>query len=138
MRPQNTQNIQKEDFPLKEESYAILGAVFAVYGEMGCGFLEAVYQECLERELRERQIPFTPQPVLSIAYKGQSLRQTYQPDLICFDKIVLELKAVTGLAPEHRAQLHNYLKATGLPVGYLVNFGHYPKVEFERVVRTSR
>jgi GxxExxY protein len=138
MRPQNTQNMQKEDFPLKEESYAILGAVFAVYGEMGCGFLEAVYQECLERELRERQIPFTPQPVLSIAYKGQSLRQTYQPDLICFDKIVLELKAVTGLAPEHRAQLHNYLKATGLPVGYLVNFGHYPKVEFERVVRTSR
>jgi GxxExxY protein len=132
------QNMQKEDFPLKEESYAILGAVFAVYGEMGCGFLEAVYQECLERELRERQIPFTPQPVLSIAYKGQSLRQTYQPDLICFDKIVLELKAVTGLAPEHRAQLHNYLKATGLPVGYLVNFGHYPKVEFERVVRTSR
>jgi len=138
MRPQNMQNMQKEDFPLKEESYAILGAVFAVYGEMGCGFLEAVYQECLERELRERQIPFTPQPVLSIAYKGQSLRQTYQPDLICFDKIVLELKAVTGLAPEHRAQLHNYLKATGLPVGYLVNFGHYPKVEFERVVRTSR
>ena len=138
MRPQNTQNMQKEDFPLKEEGYAILGAVFAVYGEMGCGFLEAVYQECLERELRERQIPFTPQPVLSIAYKGQSLRQTYQPDLICFDKIVLELKAVTGLAPEHRAQLHNYLKATGLPVGYLVNFGHYPKVEFERVVRTSR
>ena len=138
MRPQNTQNMQKADFPLKEESYAILGAVFAVYGEMGCGFLEAVYQECLERELRERQIPFTPQPVLSIAYKGQSLRQTYQPDLICFDKIVLELKAVTGLAPEHRAQLHNYLKATGLPVGYLVNFGHYPKVEFERVVRTSR
>ena len=138
MRPQNMQNMQKEDFPLKEEGYAILGAVFAVYGEMGCGFLEAVYQECLERELRERQIPFTPQPVLSIAYKGQSLRQTYQPDLICFDKIILELKAVTGLAREHRAQLHNYLKATGLPVGYLVNFGHYPKVEFERVVKTSR
>ena len=138
MRPQNTQNMQKEDFPLKEESYAILGAVFAVHGEMGCGFLEAVYQECLERELRERQIPFTVQSVLSIAYKGQNLRQTYQPDLICFDKIILELKAVTELAPEHRAQLHNYLKATGLPVGYLVNFGHYPKVEFERVVRTSR
>jgi len=72
MRPQNTQNIQKEDFPLKEESYAILGAVFAVYGEMGCGFLEAVYQECLERELRERQIPFTPQPVLSDSRKNDS------------------------------------------------------------------
>jgi len=137
-KPQNTQNTQNEDFPLKEESYAILGAVFEVYREMGCGFLEAVYQECLERELRIRQIPFTAQQALSITYKGQSLRQTYQPDLICFDKIILELKAVTELAPEHRAQLHNYLKATNLPVGYLVNFGHHPKVEFERVVRTKQ
>ncbi len=136
MKPQNTQKAQKEDFPLKEESYAVLGAVFEVYQEMGCGFLEAVYQECLERELRLRQIPFASQPVLTIPYKGESLRQTYQPDFICFDKIILELKAVTQLAPEHRAQLHNYLKATGLPVGYLINFGHYPKVEFERVVRT--
>lgn len=143
MRPQNEekgekpQNTQKtEEFPLKEESHAILGAVFEVYREMGCGFLEAVYQECLQRELRMRQIFFTAQPVLVIAYKGQSLRQTYQPDFICFGKIILELKAVTELAPEHRAQLHNYLKATGLPVGYLINFGHYPKVQFERVVRT--
>ncbi len=135
-KPQNTQNRQKEDFPLKEEGYAVLGAVFAVYEEMGCGFLEGVYQECLERELQERQIPFSVQPVLSIVYKGQRLRQTYQPDLICFDRIILELKAVTELAPEHRAQLHNYLKATGMPVGYLVNFGHYPKVQFERIVRT--
>lgn len=136
MKPQNTQNTQKEDFLLKDECYAILGAVFEVYQEMGCGFLEAVYQECLERELRLRQIPFTSQPVLTILYKGENLRQTYQPDLICFGQVVLELKAVTQLAPEHRAQLHNYLKATGLPVGYLINFGHYPKVEFERVVRT--
>ena len=137
MRPQNTQNMQKEEFPLKDEGYAILGAVFEVYQEMGCGFLEAVYQECLERELHLRQVPFITQPVLSIAYKGHPLRQSYQPDLICFDKIVLELKAVSELAPEHRAQLHNYLKATGLPVGYLINFGHYPKVEFERIVRTK-
>ncbi len=121
---------------MKEEGYAVLGAVFAVYEEMGCGFLEGIYQECLERELQERQIPFSAQPVLSIFYKGQCLRQTYQPDLICFDKIILELKAVTELSPEHRAQLHNYLKATGLTVGYLVNFGHYPKVQFERIVRT--
>jgi GxxExxY protein len=138
MKPQNTQNRQNEDFPLKEEGYAVLGAVFSVYEEMGCGFLEAVYQECLEKELRERQIPFSAQPVLSIVYKGQCLRQTYQPDLICFDKIILELKAVTELSPEHRAQLHNYLKATGLTVGYLVNFGHYPKVQFERIVRTRQ
>jgi len=124
MRPLN------EDFPLKEEGHAILGAVFEVYKEMGCGFLEAVYQECLERELRLRSIPFAAQATLSIPYKGQNLRQAYQPDFICFDKIILELKAVTQLASEHRAQIHNYLKATGMAVGYLINFGHYPKVEF--------
>jgi len=126
----------RDDFLLKDECYTILGAVFEVYQEMGCGFLEAVYQECLERELGLRKIPFTSQPTLTISFKGENLRQTYQPDLICFGQIVLELKAVTQLAPEHRAQLHNYLRATGLPVGYLVNFGHYPKVEFERVVKT--
>jgi GxxExxY protein len=135
-KPQNTQNVQKKDFLYKEEGYAILGAVFAVYEEMGCGFLEAVYQECLEKELRERHIPFVSQRSLAIVYKGQNLLQTYEPDLICFDKIIVELKAVTELAPEHRAQLHNYLKATGLSVGYLVNFGYYPQVEFERIVRT--
>jgi GxxExxY protein len=125
-----------ENFPHKEEGYAILGAVFEVYQEMGCGFLEVVYQECLERELRLRSIPFTAQATLNIPYKGENLRQAYQPDFICFDKIILELKAVTQLAPEHRAQMHNYLKATGMAVGYLINFGHYPKVEFERTVRT--
>jgi GxxExxY protein len=130
MRPLN------EDFPLKEEGHAILGAVFEVYKEMGCGFLEAVYQECLERELHSRSIPFAAQATLSIPYKGQNLRQAYQPDFICLDKIILELKAVTQLASEHRAQIHNYLKATGMAVGYLINFGHYPKVEFERIVRT--
>ncbi len=129
--------VPSEEFPLKDEGYAILGAVFEVYREMGCGFLEAVYQECLERELRLRKIPFVAQPVLTLAYKGDPLRQSYQPDLVCFGQIVVELKAVTQLAPEHRAQLHNYLKATGLPVGYLVNFGHYPKVQFERIVRTA-
>ena len=84
-----------------------------------------------------RKIPFTTQPVLSIDYKGEALGQTYQPDFICYDRIILELKAVSRLAPEHRAQLHNYLKATGMTVGYLINFGHYPKVEFERIVKTE-
>ncbi len=83
MEPQNTQNTPKKTFLLQEEGYALLGAVFEVYTEMGQGFLDAVYQECLERELRLRAIPFTPQPVLGIAYKGWNLRQTYQPDLIC-------------------------------------------------------
>ena len=128
--------VQDEGFPLKNEGHAILGAVFEVYQEMGCGFLEAVYQECLEREFRLRSIPFSAQAMLKIPYKGENLRQTYQPDFICYDKIILELKAVSQLAPEHQAQVHNYLKATGLQVGYLINFGHYPKIEFERIVRT--
>jgi len=118
----------------KDESYAIQGAIFEVYREMGCGFLEAVYQECLQRELRERNIPFVTQPVLSLRYKGDNLEQCYQPDLICYDKIILELKAVKEIAPVHEAQLHNYLKASGLRLGLLVNFGHYPKVEIKRII----
>lgn len=119
----------------EKESYAILGACFEVYKEMGCGFLEPVYQECTEVELRARNVPFRAQPELAIAYKGAALKHRYVPDLICFDKIVVELKAVTALTDEHRAQLHNYLKATGLKLGLLVNFGHYPKLEYERIIR---
>jgi len=120
---------------LEEETYAILGACFEVYKDKGCGFLEAVYQECLELELGLRKIPFRAQADLKLDYKGHLLKQRYQPDFICFDKIVLEIKAVSALADEHRAQLHNYLKATGLKVGLLVNFGHHPGVEHERIVR---
>jgi GxxExxY protein len=121
----------------REESYTILGACFAVYKEKGCGFLEAVYQECLDLELAARHIPFVAQPQLQLEYRGQVLRQFYQPDFLCYDKIVVELKAVGGLAPEHRAQLINYLKATRLEFGLHVNFGHYPGVEYERIVCTQ-
>src|SRR5436190_15931954 len=98
----------------KEESYKIIGACFEVYREKGCGFLEAVYQECMEIELRLQGIPYVPKKSLTLEYKSCPLRSTYEPDFICHDKIVLELKAVTDLADEHRAQVHNYLKATGL------------------------
>ena len=108
---------------------------FEVYKDKGCGFLEAVYQECLEIELGFQQLPFLPQSELQLTYKGKILKQRYVPDFICFDKIILEIKAVSKLADEHRAQVHNYLKATGYKVGMLVNFGHYPKVEHERIVR---
>lgn len=118
-----------------EETHALLGACFEVYKEKGSGFLEAVFQECLEFELSDRKIPYKVQPQLSLEYKGRLLKQTYQPDFICFEKIVMEIKAVSKLADEHRAQVHNYLKATGLRVGLLVNFGHYPLVEHERIVR---
>ncbi|MFZ5493852.1 MAG: GxxExxY protein [Verrucomicrobiota bacterium] len=116
------------------ETHALLGACFEVYKEKGCGFLEAVFQECLELELADRKIPFQAQPLLNLEYKGRPLKQKYQPDFVCFGKVVLEIKAVSKLTDEHRAQLHNYLRATGLRVGLLVNFGHFPLVEHERIV----
>src|SRR5688572_12207225 len=96
-----------------EETHALLGACFEVYRNKGCGFLEAVFQECLELELADRRIPFKAHPALQVEYKGRVLRQTYQPDFLCFDKVILEIKSVTKLADEHRAQVHNYLRATG-------------------------
>jgi GxxExxY protein len=116
----------------KEESYLIQGAIFEVYREMGCGFLEAVYQECLEKEFLFRAIPFIAQPELLLTYKGESLKQRYKPDFICYDKIIVELKALKQTAPEHEAQLINYLKATNMKLGLLVNFGTYPKVNITR------
>jgi len=117
----------------KNESYAIQGAIFEVYREMGTGFLEAVYQECLEIELKKRNIHFVAQPELSLNYKGKPLKQKYQPDIICYDKIIVELKTVKTIAPEHKAQVLNYLKATNMRLGLLVNFGAYPKASITRL-----
>jgi GxxExxY protein len=124
----------KTDILYKEESYKIVGACFEVYREKGCGFLESVYQECMEIELRLQGIPHTVQKPLALEYKSCLLHSTYIPDFVCYDRIVLELKAVAELADEHRAQLQNYLRATGLKLGLLVNFGHYPKAQVERIV----
>ena len=118
----------------EEESFRIRGAIFEVYRVMGCGFLEAVYQECLEKEFYRQGIPFVVKRELILHYKGDQLVQTYQPDFICFERIIVELKAAKELGNDHRAQVHNYLKATGFELGLLVNFGHYPKVEIERIV----
>lgn len=117
-----------------EESYRIMGACFEVYRDKGCGFLEAVFQECLELEFGDESIPFCAQPSLALSYKGRQLKQTYSPDFVCFNKIILELKAVKELTDEHRAQVQNYLAATGMKLGLLVNFGHYPKLQVERIV----
>ncbi|MBQ9446163.1 MAG: GxxExxY protein [Victivallales bacterium] len=125
-------NPEYESF-FKEECYAIQGAIFEVYKMFGCGFLESIYQESLELELRLRQIPFVAQPVLFLNYKGVQLQQTYKPDFICYGQIIMELKAASNLASEHEAQLLNYLKATNFKLGLLVNFGHYPKVEIKRI-----
>jgi len=118
-----------------EESYRIVGRCFEVYNELGCGFLEAVYQECLALEFQDQSIPALGQQALKLKYKQHTLKSSYTPDFICFQKIIVELKAIKELTDSHRAQVHNYLKATGYKLGLLVNFGQYPKVVYERIVR---
>jgi len=118
----------------ENESFLIRGAIFEVYREMGCGFLEAVYQECLEKEFSIRNIPFQSQQQIHIQYKGKILEQYYKPDFICFDKTILEIKAVNHIQSVYKAQLLNYLHATKYRLGLLINFGHFPKVEIERIV----
>lgn len=119
----------------KDEAYQVLGACFEVYKDKGSGFAEPVYQECLEIELLARGIPFTARELLRLEYKGQPLKKRYRPDFVCFGLIIIEIKAVSRLTDEHRSQLHNYLKATGLKLGLLANFGHYPLLEHERIIR---
>jgi GxxExxY protein len=120
------------------ESYAILGACFNVYKSLGCGFLEPVYQESLEIELEYLHIPFQAQCELMVKYRDRVLKHRFKADLICYDKIIIELKAVSNIVDEHRAQILNYLNATRLQLGLLVNFGHYPKLQYERFILTDR
>lgn len=116
------------------ETHAILGVCFEVYREKGCGFLEDVYQECLEIEFEIRGVPFAIKPPLDLEYKGRKLRKKYEPDFTCYGKVLLEIKAAKTLEDSHRAQLMNYMRATGIRVGLLVNFGHHPKAQHERFV----
>ena len=106
-----------------EKTYKIIGCALEVHKELGCGFLEAVYQEALEKEFISQGVPFKSQPVIRIAYKGKPLEKTYQPDFVCFDEVIVEIKAISGLSGIEEAQLINYLKATELKVGLLLNFG---------------
>jgi GxxExxY protein len=118
----------------KSESYAVIGACMAVYKEKGCGFLEPVYHECLEIEFELQQIPFLSKPPQTLRYRGRTLVQTFSPDFLCHGKIILEIKAASALVDEHRAQVLNYPSATCSELGLLVNFGHYPKLEYERLL----
>lgn len=118
----------------QQEGYDFMAAVFDVHNEMGHGFLEEVYHESLELELTQRGIAYVSKPKLALFYKGQLLKKQYEADLIVIGEIVVELKAVKALLPEHEAQLINYLRATGKRVGYLVNFGSFPKLEWKRFV----
>ncbi|HMS39018.1 MAG TPA: GxxExxY protein [Pyrinomonadaceae bacterium] len=115
-----------------EESYKIIGACFEVYKQKGCGFTEPVYQDCLKIEFRLQGIPFVFEPKINLEYKGEILDSYFKPDFVCFDKIIVELKAVATLIDEHRAQTINYVNATNYDLGLLVNFGHFPKIEHER------
>ena len=115
----------------------MIGACFEVYNAKGCGFLEPVYHECLAIEFEHQRIPEISKPALTLSYRSRTLMQTYNPDFVCFEKIVLELKTVSKLIDEHRAQVLNYLNATGFELGSLVNFGHYPGLEYERIAKTQ-
>ena len=114
-----------------EETYALRGALFEVYREIGNGLREEVYQQCLERELAMRSIPFEAKKELRIFYKGEPIEKTYIPDFLCYGKIILELKAVSVITQEHRSQILNYLHITGYQLGLLANFGSYPKMQVE-------
>ncbi|MEP6703513.1 MAG: GxxExxY protein [Acidobacteriota bacterium] len=120
----------------KELSYRIIGACFEVYKQKGCGFTEPVYQECLGIEFSLQKIPFVAQPELRLEYKGTPLTQYFKPDFICFDRILIEIKALQNLLDVHRSQALNYLNATHFDLVLLVNFGHHPLVEYERIVNT--
>lgn len=112
-----------ENFIYKEESYAIRGAIIAVSRELGCGFFERVYQDALEYEFRERGIPYEREKNIRIMYKGKPLGEPYRADFVCYGKIIVELKAVKELEDVFRAQILNYLRATNMKLGFLVNYG---------------
>ena len=121
------------DLIYKEESYKIIGACIEVHKELGCGFLEAVYQEALEIEFKNQGIPFEREKELKIYFKGIELRKRYNADFVCYGKIILETKAAKELCDNHRAQIINYLKATKMKLGLLVNFGE-TSLKYERFI----
>lgn len=123
---------------LKQEGYDLMGAAFEVYNVLGYGMAEEIYQQSMEIELGLRSIPFLSKAVVDVAYKGRELTTKYQPDLIVFGQIIVELKAVKALAPEHEAQLFNYLRISKKQVGYLINFGSANELEWKRFVVTAK
>ena len=118
----------------KDESYKIVGAAMNVYNALGCGFLESVYQEALAIEFKHEGVPFEAEKEVRIFYSGVELKQTYKPDFFCYDRIIIELKAVSTIDASHRAQLYNYLKATQCRLGLLINFGNSNGLQVERKV----
>jgi len=120
----------------KNEVYGIIGAAMDVYNTLGDGFLEPVYQEALEIEFGKRKIPLVPQREISICYKDVNLKKSYLADFLVYDKLIVEIKAVNDLTDRDEAQLLNYLKATGMQLGILINFGSHPNLQWKRMVAT--
>jgi GxxExxY protein len=108
---------------MDDQTYQIIGAAMEVHKELGCGFLEPVYQEALELELSDRKIPFRAQTEIPVFYKGRKLRATYRADVLCYDSVILELKALGKIGEVEIAQILNYLKAGRQQRGLLINFG---------------
>ncbi len=125
------------DYLYKKESYAIIGAALEVYNELGPGFLEVIYQDAMKIELAEQNIPFESEKPLSVCYRGHTLPHEYFADLICYDRILVELKASKDIHEAHLAQVMNYLKATGLALGYVINFGNPEKLLWKRVLMSD-
>lgn len=119
---------------LKDETYAIAGAMFEVYKSLGTGFLEPVYQEALSIEFKLKAIPFDREKLLDLYYKNVSLEKKYVPDFVCFGKVILELKVLPKITNIEVAQLLNYLKITRMKLGLLANFGSVPRLEWKRYV----
>jgi len=123
-----------DEFLYKDETYKLIGAGFEVYNELGCAYLEPIYQEAYEKELGLQSIPLQSQAPLRVPYKGELLTKEYFADLIAFDKIIVELKVLEKLTSREESQLLNYLKAANLQVGLLLNFGAHPKLEYKRII----
>jgi GxxExxY protein len=119
---------------LKQEGYRLMGAAFEVYNELGYGMAEEIYQQSLEIELQVQRIPFLTKHELTVFYKNRELTARYKPDLLVFDRIVVELKAVSELTADHEAQLFNYMRIARMQVGYLLNFGRKGELQWKRFI----